>query len=383
MDSTGNLRSRSPEISAHITTRNDSLRRHYQHEVRETIHHHHGNRYLTAKMNAINEPRLTAPIPLYPVARSSRSRTCYDGEDRKASPSSSSTYIHKLFHPFGNATTSPQKKTSHNISDILKPKDASPSGNKSQNHDSSHYYMPSERRGRVDEAVRDLTTRECCLSSTNHNDYNHDHKHDAYSHNHLQHQQQQETSSSVAYWNQQHEKNHPTSSASSACKLCCHHCVSPLHYSSYSTMPNRTWTFPIHSDKEPMPYGYETAAAASYLYSEISRKKSSRPTFNGHQIYHLEKTFEQTKYLAGPERTRLAHYLAMTENQVKVWFQNRRTKWRKKTAEMEKAREAAISRVQRVRGLELVELCSHTSERVRSYSDSKDSLASDQDTSDQ
>lgn len=43
---------------------------------------------------------------------------------------------------------------------------------------------------------------------------------------------------------------------------------------------------------------------SSYLYSDIARKKSSRPTFNGHQIYHLEKTFEQTKYLAGPERTR-------------------------------------------------------------------------------
>lgn len=58
--------------------------------------------------------------------------------------------------------------------------------------------------------------------------------------------------------------------------------------------------------------------------------KSSRPTFNGHQIFHLEKTFEKTKYLAGPERGRLAKALRMSENQVKVWFQNRRTKWRKK-----------------------------------------------------
>nr|XP_033804771.1 homeobox protein Nkx-6.3 [Geotrypetes seraphini] len=62
------------------------------------------------------------------------------------------------------------------------------------------------------------------------------------------------------------------------------------------------------------------------------KKKQTRPTFTGHQIFALEKTFEQTKYLAGPERARLAYSLGMTESQVKVWFQNRRTKWRKKSA---------------------------------------------------
>lgn len=62
------------------------------------------------------------------------------------------------------------------------------------------------------------------------------------------------------------------------------------------------------------------------------KRKHTRPTFSGHQIFALEKTFEQTKYLAGPERTRLAYSLGMTESQVKVWFQNRRTKWRKRHA---------------------------------------------------
>ena len=32
----------------------------------------------------------------------------------------------------------------------------------------------------------------------------------------------------------------------------------------------------------------------------------------------MEKTFEQTKYLAGPERAKLAYALGMTESQVKV-----------------------------------------------------------------
>ncbi|OON23786.1 homeobox domain protein, partial [Opisthorchis viverrini] len=47
------------------------------------------------------------------------------------------------------------------------------------------------------------------------------------------------------------------------------------------------------------------------------KRKHTRPTFSGQQIFALEKTFEQTKYLAGPERARLAYFLGMSESQVK------------------------------------------------------------------
>ncbi|VDM49711.1 unnamed protein product [Toxocara canis] len=47
-------------------------------------------------------------------------------------------------------------------------------------------------------------------------------------------------------------------------------------------------------------------------------KKQSRPTFTGHQIFMLEKKFEQTKYLAGSDRAQLAQELNMSESQVKV-----------------------------------------------------------------
>nr|XP_031295901.1 homeobox protein Nkx-6.3 isoform X1 [Camelus dromedarius] len=53
------------------------------------------------------------------------------------------------------------------------------------------------------------------------------------------------------------------------------------------------------------------------LSDSVHKKKHTRPTFTGHQIFALEKTFEQTKYLAGPERARLAYSLGMTESQVK------------------------------------------------------------------
>ncbi|XP_013165978.1 PREDICTED: homeobox protein Nkx-6.2-like [Papilio xuthus] len=83
---------------------------------------------------------------------------------------------------------------------------------------------------------------------------------------------------------------------------------------------------------QSMSNGALSACAAQGGLDKDGKKKHTRPTFSGQQIFALEKTFEQTKYLAGPERAKLAYALGMTESQVKVWFQNRRTKWRKKHA---------------------------------------------------
>lgn len=87
------------------------------------------------------------------------------------------------------------------------------------------------------------------------------------------------------------------------------------------------------------------------LLDKDGKRKHTRPTFSGQQIFALEKTFEQTKYLAGPERARLAYSLGMTESQVKVWFQNRRTKWRKKhAAEMATAKKKQDTETERLKG---------------------------------
>lgn len=59
------------------------------------------------------------------------------------------------------------------------------------------------------------------------------------------------------------------------------------------------------------------------------KKKKVRTTFTGRQIFELEKMFETKKYLSSSERTELAKMLNVTEQQVKIWFQNRRTKWKK------------------------------------------------------
>ncbi|GFN92145.1 homeobox protein ceh-9 [Plakobranchus ocellatus] len=63
--------------------------------------------------------------------------------------------------------------------------------------------------------------------------------------------------------------------------------------------------------------------------SQGMKKKKARTTFTGRQIFELEKQFEQKKYLSSAERAEMASQLAVTETQVKIWFQNRRTKWKK------------------------------------------------------
>ncbi|CAL4124334.1 unnamed protein product [Meganyctiphanes norvegica] len=59
------------------------------------------------------------------------------------------------------------------------------------------------------------------------------------------------------------------------------------------------------------------------------KKKKARTTFTGRQIFELERQFEQKKYLSSSERADMAKLLNVTETQVKIWFQNRRTKWKK------------------------------------------------------
>lgn len=54
--------------------------------------------------------------------------------------------------------------------------------------------------------------------------------------------------------------------------------------------------------------------------------------FTSGQLKSLEEKFRGNKYLTISERTCLAKELCLSDIQVKTWFQNRRTKWRKQTA---------------------------------------------------
>ncbi|KAH7693824.1 MLS-2 protein, partial [Aphelenchoides avenae] len=59
------------------------------------------------------------------------------------------------------------------------------------------------------------------------------------------------------------------------------------------------------------------------------RKKKTRTVFTRQQVSQLEMTFELKRYLSSAERSQLATTLKLTETQVKIWFQNRRNKWKR------------------------------------------------------
>ncbi|NXT79998.1 NKX31 protein, partial [Zapornia atra] len=58
--------------------------------------------------------------------------------------------------------------------------------------------------------------------------------------------------------------------------------------------------------------------------------KRSRAAFSHSQVVELERKFSHQKYLSAPERAHLAKNLQLTETQVKIWFQNRRYKTKRK-----------------------------------------------------
>jgi len=74
-----------------------------------------------------------------------------------------------------------------------------------------------------------------------------------------------------------------------------------------------------------------------------SKKKRSRTIFSSEQLKSLEQHFKKQQYIVGEERTILAGCLKLTETQIKVWFQNRRIKWRKQSQSIQQSQLITLS----------------------------------------
>ncbi|XP_014898140.1 homeobox protein DBX1-A isoform X1 [Poecilia latipinna] len=87
----------------------------------------------------------------------------------------------------------------------------------------------------------------------------------------------------------------------------------------------RTPYLPATSSVVPIPGTFSWPLAAR---GKPRRGMLRRAVFSDVQRKALEKMFQKQKYISKPDRKKLASKLGLKDSQVKIWFQNRRMKWR-------------------------------------------------------
>ncbi|KAM8808054.1 homeobox protein DBX1 [Eudromia elegans] len=87
----------------------------------------------------------------------------------------------------------------------------------------------------------------------------------------------------------------------------------------------RSSYFPAASSVVPIPGTFSWPLAAR---GKPRRGMLRRAVFSDVQRKALEKMFQKQKYISKPDRKKLAAKLGLKDSQVKIWFQNRRMKWR-------------------------------------------------------
>lgn len=109
------------------------------------------------------------------------------------------------------------------------------------------------------------------------------------------------------------------------------------HDNSSLSVASDSWNRGAASSSSSSPSQNFVQAIYGQTRPRRPRRPWTRAVFSNLQRKGLEKRFQVQKYLTKADRHQLASMLGLSDNQVKVWFQNRRMKWR------QEAREAVTS----------------------------------------